>query len=231
MDSKSNISSGGLTVTQILVLVLLLFSNCGTESIIVHSPIMPYYVCPTKDSIKVGDTIWLEAKIPYEMRDFETGEIANYKNVDFKSYFDIQILTDTTHYISDQPNPSYATSKFTLIKSVGDCINDGEVCRINYLSRNDSFLLAIGFIANYEGFYRFNLAYNPGGIAHGTNEIDMGDKKHTHKIATLCQSINNGSSTLYRATERGFKVWKSPDPTKLENWIYDNRMYFFSVSK
>ena len=231
MDFKKQLNSNVKALAILVFLTPLLFFRCGTESIILHSPIMPYCVYPTKDSIEVGDTIWLEAQIPHEMRDFETGEIANYKSVDFKSYFDIQILTDTTHYISDQPSPSYATSKFTLIKSVGDFINDGEVCRINYLNRNDSFLLKVGFIANHQGFYRFNLAYNPGGIAHGTNEIDMGDKKRTHKIATLCQSINNGNSTLYRATAKGFKVWKSPDPTKLENWIYDNRMYFFSVTK
>lgn len=217
-------------LTNSAIAVILLFvSSCGTECMKFHSPILPYYVYPTNDTIHIGDTIWLEARIPVNLKDFETGEIANYRGVDFNSYFDIQILTDTTRYISDQPNPSYATSKFTLIKSIGDCIFDDEVCRINYLDRNDSFLFKVGFIAKNEGIYRINLAYNPGGTAHGSQVINMNDNRCTHKLATLCQSINNGSSTLYRVTEKGFKVWKSPDPTKLENWVYDNRMYYFSV--
>lgn len=233
MDSKSIIyeTNNNTSVFLTLFMCMLFLTSCGTECMKFHSPILPYYVYPTNDTIHIGDTIWLEARIPVNMKDFETGEIANYRGVDFNSYFDIQILTDTTRYISDQPNPSYATSKFTLIKSSGDCIFDDEVCRINYLDRNDSFLFKVGFIAKNEGIYRINLAYNPGGTAHGSQEINMNDSKCTHKLATLCQSINNGSSTLYRAKEKGFKVWKSPDPTKLENWIYDNRMYFFSVSK
>lgn len=231
MGTNSIINEINKMAAPFFVACLMLLPSCGTECMKFHSPILPYYVYPTNDSIHIGDTIWLEARIPVNMKDFETGEIANYRGVDFNSYFDIQILTDTTRYISDQPNPSYATSKFTLIKSIGDCIFDDEVCRINYLDRNDSFLFKVGFIAKNEGIYRINLAYNPGGTAHGSQEINMNDSKCTHKLATLCQSINNESSTLYRAKEKGFKVWKSPDPTKLENWIYDNRMYFFSVSK
>ena len=76
-----------------------------------------------------------------------------------------------------------------------------------------------------------NLAYNPGSGAHGRQVVDMSDKKCTHKLNTLCQSINNGNSTIQRAKDRGFKVWISPQPTKLEYWIYDNRMYFFTVTK
>jgi hypothetical protein len=215
----------------VLVISLLFFSSCGKECLKFHSPVLPYFVYPTKDTIHIGDTIWLEAKMSHMMKDFETSEFTDYKSVDFNSYFDIQILTDTTRYISDQPNPSYATSKFTLIKSIGDYISDGEVCRINYLNRNDSFLLKVGFIAKNEGFYRFNLAYNPGGTAHGSQVINVNDNKCTHKLATLCQTINNGNSTLNRAKNKGFKVWISPASTKLENWIYDNRMYFFSVTK
>jgi hypothetical protein len=231
MDFKLFLNRSSLLAAPVLSLSLLFLSNCGKECLKFHTPIMPYFVQSTKDTIHIGNTNWIEAKMPHIMKDFETGEFADYKNVDFNSYFDIQILTDTSKSIHNQPEPYFATSKFTLLKSIGDFISDGEVCRIIYLNRNDSFLLKVGFIAKNEGFYRFNLAYNPGSGAHGRQVVDMSDKKCTHKLNTLCQSINNGNSTIQRAKDRGFKVWISPQPTKLEYWIYDNRMYFFTVTK
>ena len=220
----------GKALGTMLAIALLFLSSCGAECVKRHSPIMPFAVYPAKDTIHIGDTLWLEAQIPHIMKDFETGDLADYKSVDFNSYFNIQIITDTARYLSDQPYPFYATHNFTLIKSIGDFIGD-KVCRIDYVNRNDSFLLKVGFVAQKEGFYRLDLSYNPGSIAHGPQIIEMGDEHCTHKLNTLCQSINNGSSTLYRATDKGYRVWVSPDPTKLEKWIYHNRIYFFSVAK
>jgi len=231
MHSKSNISSGGITITQILVLVLLLFSNCGTECIRFHSPILPYYIYPNNENIRVGDSLWVEARIPLIIKDFETSETINFSDVEFNSNFYLYQHLDTSKFLFREDNPQYANSKFLTKSTIGKFSKTGNVFKIDYQDSHDSLFFKALIIPMDTGLFSINFGYNPGGTAHGSQVINLNDNKCTHKIATLCQSINNGSSTLYRATEKGFKVWKSPDPTKLENWIYDNRMYFFSVSK
>ena len=174
-------------------------------------------------------TIWLEARMPFVMKDFETGEFANYKNVEFHSEFGLANITDTSKTLNNQPEPIYATNKFEIIKEIGDLINNGNICKIIYIKKNDTFFFKVGLVPKFAGFYSINLGYNPGGTAHGGQVIDIGEKKCKHELATLCQSINGGNSTLQRAKDKGFKVWISPQPTKLEYWNYDNRSYFFTV--
>ncbi|MEY4860584.1 MAG: hypothetical protein RL059_283 [Bacteroidota bacterium] len=229
MASKSNHIL--TTITCFFVLIQLLFSSCGTECIKFHSPILPYYVYPTNDSIHIGDTIWLEARIPVNMKDFETGETFNFSGVEFNSNFYMYQHTDTSKFLFREDHPQYANRKFFINSTIGKFSEAGNVFKIDYVTTHDSILFKTFIIPKEIGLFSIVLGYNPGGTAHGSQVIKMNDSKCTHKLATLCQSINNGSSTLYRVTEKGFKVWKSPDPTKLENWVYDNRMYFFSVSK
>ena len=104
-----------------------------------------------------------------------------------------------------------------------------DLAFLEFVRRNDSIFHRVFAIAKDTGFFSIVLGYNPGGTGHGSQKIDVGNKKCTHKLATLCQSINNGASTLNRAKNRGFKIWISPQPSKLEYWIYDNRCYFFTV--
>jgi hypothetical protein len=77
---------------------------------------------------------------------------------------------------------------------------------VQRLTNHDSIFFKALIIPKDTGLFSIVLGYNPGGTAHGSQVINMNNSKCTHKIATLCQSINNGSSTLYRVTEKGFKV-------------------------
>ena len=214
---------------SVIAVILLFVSSCGTECMKFHSPILPYYVYPTNDTIHIGDTIWLEARIPVNLKDFETGEIANYRGVEFNSDFYMYQHTDTSKFLFREDDPQYANRKFIINSTSGKFSESGNVFRIDYEDSHDSIVFKTFIIPKEIGLFSIVLGYNPGGTAHGSQVINMNDNRCTHKLATLCQSINNGSSTLYRVTEKGFKVWKSPDPTKLENWVYDNRMYYFSV--
>ncbi|MBS3915538.1 MAG: hypothetical protein KG003_13670 [Bacteroidetes bacterium] len=196
-----------------------------------HSPIMPYQIFPSNEIIKVGDTIWINAGISNNMKDFETGEIVNYNNVEFNSTLYFYEFLDTNKFLFREDSTQYANQKFIYKTTVGSSDFNGNIYRVGFVRKNDSIFYQSYAIAKDTGFFAISMGYNPGSSAHGSQEIKVGDSKCTHKLSTLCQSINNAQSTLYMATNKGFKPWYSPGADKLEYWIYHNRMYFFSVVK
>ena len=214
-----------------LVISLFMLSSACTKCKKSYTPVMPYFAYPDKEEFSVGDTIWLEARMPFLLKDFENGEITNYKNVDFKSYFYIGVYRDSSKYITEQPKPYIDPSNFTIFPVTGKYYNASGAFKIDYLSRNDTFFFKAGIVLKDTGFYSINLAYNPGSTAHGLQKIDVDGDNCKHTIGYLCQSFNNGKSTLYRAKKHGFKPWYSPAATKLEYWVYDNRDYYFYVKK
>jgi len=218
-----------LLAFPVFTIILVSLSNCGTECLKFHSPIMPYSIYPNKDTIHIGDTIWIDAAISNNMKDFETGEVVNYNNVNFYSTFYFHYFNDTSEFMFREGTSQYANDKFNIQSNIGTISKTGNVYRPEFVRRNDSIFHRVFAIAKDTGFFSIVLGYNPGGTGHGSQKIDVGNKKCTHKLATLCQSINNGASTLNRAKNRGFKIWISPQPSKLEYWIYDNRCYFFTV--
>jgi len=46
-----------LLAFPVFSIILVTLSDCGTECLKFHSPIMPYSIYPNKDTIHVGDTI------------------------------------------------------------------------------------------------------------------------------------------------------------------------------
>jgi len=218
-----------LLTFPVFSIILVTLSDCGTECLKFHSPIMPYSIYPNKDTIHVGDTIWIDAAISNNMKDFETGDFVNYNNVNFNSTFYFYYFNDTSKYMFREGTTQYANDKFKINPTIGTISETGNVIRPEFVRRNDSIFHRVYVIALDTGFFSINLGYNPGSTAHGRQKIDVGDKKCTHKLNTLCQSINLGKSTLQRAKEKGFKIWISPQPSPLEYWIYDNRYYFFTV--
>lgn len=233
MDFKIKFSTpiNWITAISFMLLFILLMPACTKKCKKSHTPVMPYFAYPDKEEFSVGDTIWLEARMPFLLKDYENGEITNYKNVDFKSYFYIGAYRDSSKYLTEQPKPFIDPSNFKIFPVTGNYYNASGAFKIDYASRNDTFFFKAGIVLKDTGFYSIILAYNPGSTAHGLQKIDVEEDNCKHTISTLCQSFNNGKSTLYRAKKHGFKPWYSPANNPMEYWVYDNCFYFFYVKK
>ena len=191
-----------LLVFPFFCLIILPNSNCGSGCLKFHSPIMPYSIYPNKDTIHVGDTIWIDAAISNIMKDFETDEMVNYKNVDFKSTFRFHYFKDTSKYMFREGTSRYANDKFKINSTIGTISKTGNVYRPKFVRSNDSIFHKVYAIALDTGFYSIILGYNPGSSSRGSQDINVGSKKCKDKLVTLCQTINNGKSTSHRAKEK-----------------------------
>ena len=190
MLSKSIIFLGRRMATPVIALGLLFLSSCGKECLKFHSPILPYFVYPTNEIIHVGDSLWIEARIPLIMNDFETGEAFNYSGVELNSNFCLYQYFDTSKFILREDSPQYANNKFLINSNIGKYRQIGNVLKVEYFNFNDSLFFKALIIPKDTGFYSINLGYNPGSNAHGSQVINVNDKKCTHKLVTLCQTFN-----------------------------------------
>jgi hypothetical protein len=213
-------------------LILLIWSLCGCNKTcrVVHTPILPYSIYPSQPEVQIGDTIWITAEIPFELEDFERHEFSNFKHANFFSGLQFYEFRDSTGYLFDSMNSFSVNFDFQLGSSIGRIRNNNDLISIDYEVK-DSFIFKGYCIPKRNGTFVINFGSNTYSDYHFTNTFKMDNSKCENIIATTLPQINSGQSTLHRVTNKGFKVWISPANTALERWIYDNRMYFFTVVK
>lgn len=215
----------------IIALGLSIIASCKKRCEINNTPLVPYSITPDKDTFKVGDTMWLTGSFPHKLKELFNNNYYDYSKVDLRSGFYFYNFRDTSEFIFRERQPQYVPNKFKLLLKEGELIDFGYASGITYLHRNDSFIFKTGFIPLDTGIYCVALFYNGLSNVHGTATINVGDKKCTHYLKTLCQSFNGGKSTFYRITDKGYKYWDSPNGINkdFEKWVYNNSFYYFTV--
>lgn len=75
---------------------------------------IPYTITPAKDTIKVGDTIWLESSFSNQMYNAENGKTYTVNNFEFKIRGHLNDLAT---------NPILSTTDYTLVNEFGQFYN------------------------------------------------------------------------------------------------------------
>ncbi|MCX7638101.1 MAG: hypothetical protein N2044_09690 [Cyclobacteriaceae bacterium] len=191
---------------SLLLLTLLTLSGarCEDDKDLIHVFMIfeiPVTVQPPSETIKVGDTLWLEGHFPDTLKDIHTGNFYQLKNFDFKSKICINRLLNNQLYLSQQ-QPAFGEFNY-----VGGTNQTSSVCGnflINYLSNSYSY--KVGFIPLKTGI--FNIFINRPITLDGMPEnridlesyIDLGYTADGRKRIPVYEAfkfiINNGNTNF-----------------------------------
>ena len=158
-----------------------------------------YSVYPTYDTIKVGDTLWVEAHFSHKLEDWKTHEIRDYTGVPLPTYLILSRLIDTQN-IKSFNEEAY---KFNVV------VIDGQIdskAKTIYADRNDSFHFKAGIVPNDTGFYQLGLLFIPqfNSLKYQHKQVvETWDDDYIHFLSDAPAQINKGNSTKDRAIKRG----------------------------
>lgn len=159
-------------ISRVLILVVLsfitIFSTCKKGTLcgdnntytFTHNYASAY---PNKDSVLVGDTIWIEINIPFRLRDINTNQIVDYSNaVSIGNSFGVGEFIGGS---ISEPGTMGAVNNFNYITIKGHLINDNilnERIQFNFTKINDSFSLKVGVIPKIPGVYYVGISDDAG---------------------------------------------------------------------
>lgn len=110
-----------------------------------------------RDSMPVGDTLWLKCETPSLMQDLNTKSQINF--VEAENFGTVLIVQDITKFFTDYRG---AVDSFDFIKIEGEInsIQTSDANRVKQLSfseSNNRYILKIGIIAKKRGLYIFTI--------------------------------------------------------------------------
>ena len=166
---------------------------------------------PDRDSIRIGDTIWLETKIPVVSKDVISGEMINYTGA-------INLSTAIAFYElipgPGDPAPLDAANFFNYVLKKGLARPSVD---INYV-REFRFV-------EEAGFYLFKLAIIP--IKRGLFAIYPGDAANVYTKSNKCQK-SSFSLTIKDTNQRIF-LYEQSRPGYTASGYERSHMYVFKV--
>lgn len=141
------------------------------------------YFSPEKDSLHIGDTLWLISSINKELMDTNTKKVIDYSSA--ANLASAVIISDIKKFKDKRG----AIDSFDYINVIGNIFSDvntdtSNVKQLTYNKATSSFELKIGFIARKAGSYIFTIPDNPYLYRRGK------PKCGTAKIVMLNQNID-----------------------------------------
>jgi hypothetical protein len=181
-------------------LAAFLLAQCSkpqTQEIVEMYFKVPVSVEPSADTIRVGDTLFINI---FSSKTFYDHYSKNYYTVPptfkFNTDFLISRLADPTKDILDQPG---GVPAFTFVNKIGRIGTlTGRFGDLHYEITNDSFKCRIGLVAKQQGVFAFSLFYShaPNGSTY-LPEIDLGTTPSGGKLLAELRGvlyyINNGN--------------------------------------
>ncbi len=170
-------------------------------------------ISPDIDSMKVGDTIYLNSSFPNRLTDQSTGMTIDYSNsTDIGSTLGIVKLIDGIYPGRD------AVNEFNYVNITGEVFNDtntpspNKFQQLKYKEVNDYYKLEIGIIPKEKGTYYFGIG---DGLSNGRNR-----SKSCEKASFSIRLINTKQHLNY------FSDWNS---SGMLSSYEQPRAYFFKV--
>jgi hypothetical protein len=162
MDTKYK-----LFITVALISVTMIYSRCKpsicSDAIAYSFQVNNAKAYPDKDSIKTGDTLWIEINFPTKLQDVVTGNTIDYGNA-VNLGEDLSLLIFTGGSVSD-PGASYANTNFDYFIANGGAglTSINGVRNFLFSELNGSYLLKVGIIPKKAGIYGLGIG-NPTGV-------------------------------------------------------------------
>lgn len=175
---------------SVLALVVLINSGCPRPCIDAHYAFsIQSQFTPDKDSINIGDTIFLTSATPIKMKDTNSGSEINYSNAkNFGSNLYVVKLLSNSTAIND------AVFDFDYFSIKGRVYNDtsipspNRVQQLSYQESNSSYEVKIGIIPRNKGIYFLSVG----------NGLSTGRSKNRNcEKAEINITLNNTNQHFY----------------------------------
>ncbi len=120
MDTKK-ILKKIINFISVALTAILISCSCGKDNIVRYETwvnfLYPVTITPNSDTIKVGDTLWIDVNLPDSIYDNTNSRKFYLPNFDFQSYMSVRKLIDITSNWSFQLNSS---NNFNTNNSIGN---------------------------------------------------------------------------------------------------------------
>jgi hypothetical protein len=166
---------------------------------------IPLTITPIKDSVQVGDTLWLEASFPDSIRDHNSGKY--YKvppSFDFRTAVGFLKLVLPDKTINRQPG---FASGFNIINKTGGIENVGSTFGgVKFAHDSNRYYLRIGIISNQKGVgsISFHTRWLTGRVYGGDPDLsflDLGQTpsggKRIPVLDNIYYIINEGETNFH----------------------------------
>lgn len=200
----------------IIILGCIVLLNTGCPKTCIESNYLfavNSYISPDKDSIKVGDTIYITSSFHTKLIDQNSGSEINYTGAkNLGSTLGIGKL------MTSNAIPTDAVFDFNYISIKGSVYNDRSIAspdgvqQLKYQEINDNYELKIGLIAKTKGVYGL-------GLGNGLS-VGRSNSKNCEK-ASFNISINN--------TDQHFYLYQNTYPNHQSNDYEKKHAYYFVV--
>jgi hypothetical protein len=126
---------------------------------------------PEKDSVNIGDTLYLNCEIPKMIRDNNTGQIINFSNLG--NLGDNLVISDISKF-SDAKRD--AADSFSYINIYGKIYSDNNGARqLQFMETDSSYRLKVGLILLKAGLYVFTIPDDTGVYRNGHLKCGVGN--------------------------------------------------------
>lgn len=167
-------------------------------------------VYPDKDSIHIGDTVWIAVSTPTTSLDGISDRTVDYSGAENMG---IAVQLASLHHASDtDAGTSYATEDFDYVIENGSLYTSDQYAK-NYLYNeiNDTYMFKLGVVPKQKGVYRLD----------ASDAVNVYRKKHKCDKATFQLSIIN--------TDQHFHWYNIVNPDAQPNDFAKKHYYCFKV--
>ncbi|NVO32471.1 hypothetical protein [Hymenobacter lapidiphilus] len=193
-----------------------------------------------RDTISIGDTLWLTADISDQLREFNSG--STYKvtprDFEFKTLLGLRELTFPDKDLADQPS---ATESFLFVDKTGSLTRRGTTFSpVNYAYANEGYKLRIGLVPRQQGVFCLNFLNGWGGSSAKptptpdlsyllTNPAPNGGRRIGF-LDGFYHYINEGNTNFYLFKQHCFATSLKNNPS-VGNVNYEQEATFTFVVK
>jgi len=142
-----------------LFLCLLLLAGCKREpapEFVDFIFQVPLTLAPARDTVAVGDTLWLTADFSDQLQEFYSGQKYQVTpgNFELRALLGLFKLTNPSKDIGSQPA---ATESFTFVNQIGSVTRRGATFSgVQYVYKQGSYQLHVGLIPRARGVFCIN---------------------------------------------------------------------------
>lgn len=205
------------------LLILLLLAGCAEKPENEYTNFifqLPFQMTP-RDTVAVGDTLWLTADFSEQLREFYSGNAYSVtpQNFELRNKLGLYRLINKEKNLANQPS---ATGDFTFVNKIGQIVDRGNTnSPITYKYTDGRYQLKVGLIPKSKGVFCASFLDGWGSRNRNENPPDLSylvpgrtadGGKRIANFQTFRFYINDGKTNFYLFKEHCLALSLSPDP-------------------
>ena len=198
------------------------FNSCKTY----YTFEMPVTISPVKDTVSIGDTLWLEINVTSLLKDRESNTVIDVKDQmltwDENMMIFFRKIVFPSKHIADQED---AVSKFDFIYETGKFVKyTGNLAKgMEFYYNNGQYLLKTGIIPKESGIFFFTFMFdNKSTNVHDSEfDVNLTDTKCKEVLSEIYYEVNKQNDGSYN-TNRDVLLQNLTEPysSELDKFTY-----------